>query len=1020
MSRHLLLLASSRRTRKWLIAVLLSTGAWVALSSGATGETGKDLPRFESEVLPVFQANCLVCHGDGQRQKGLDLRSRDSVLKGGDSGPAIVPGSANESLLVQKVSSGAMPVGGKKLADADIERIRRWIDAGALKQGEEPASVKKLPPIQLTDREILTAILHVKCLVCHGKRDTQGGLDMRTRASLLKGGQSGPAIVLGKPDESLVVRRIADGHPSPELQNEYFVRPVTSNEVEKLRHWIAGGAPVEVDEVLRVGDGPDALVRDEDRKFWSFQPPKRSIVPKVRNRERVRSAVDAFLLDKLEAKGLSFPGDTEPLTLLRRATFDLTGMPPAPEEVVAFLQDTKPGAYERMVDRLLASPHYGERWARFWLDAAGYADSEGGGGDSIRPQAYRYRDYVIRSLNADKPYDRFLLEQIAGDELFDYKAVKEPTAEQLDNLVATGFLRMTPDRTHEHDANFVPTRLETIADVVEMVGSTVMGLTLGCARCHDHKFDPIPQRDYYRFSAILRSAYDPYDWLIPNKLVGGNQKREPAHRELSCVPEKERQEAEAFNAPIQAEIKRLESSLKQLSKPLEAKLVDENLSRLPEQLKTEVRQAFEKPAEKRSTLEKYLVEKFRTSVEVTQKDLEERFKEFREPAEKLAKAITQAKNRLRPQPGIRALFDMGGEAMPTRLLRRGDPFNPGPRVEAGVPSVLREGVAAYKVVAPSWTTNSSGYRLALARWLVQPSHPLTARVIVNRIWQHHFADGIVATVENFGRTGTAPTHPELLDWLATEFVRGGWSLKTLHRLIMTSTAYRQSSHLDPAASAAQRDPDNGLLSRFPMRRMDADQLRDSILKVSGRLDPTPFGPPEGVEVTAEGEVLSKSVPAACGGGVCLVPAVQSAVRRSVYTLLRRETPVTLLEVFDAPQLQPNCLKRGQSTVATQALQLFNGEAMRESARYFAGRIIDVAGSDVGKHIERTYLAALSRPPAPAELSAGRDAVQALTGQWLDQLQKEVPTEPRQSKAQWLGLASFCQVILNSPDFVYID
>ena len=414
-------------------------------------------------------------------------------------------------------------------------------------------------------------ILHVKCLVCHGKQDTEGGLDMRTRASLLKGGKSGPAIILGKPEESLLIKRIADGHPTPEMQNEYFVRPVTSDEVEKLSEWIAAGAPPELDEVLRVGDGPDPLLREEDRKFWSFQPPKRGEVPKVRNQNLVRTPIDAFLLEKLEAKGLSFSPEAEPLTLLRRAYFDLIGLPPEPEAVQAYLEDQNPGAYERMIDRLLASPQYGERWARFWLDAAGYADSEGGGGDSIRPHAYRYRDYVIRSLNADKPYDQFLLEQIAGDELLDYKAIHEPTPVQLDYLVATGFLRMTPDRTHEHDANFVPTRLETVADSVEMLSSSVMGLTMGCARCHSHKFDPIPQRDYYRFSAILRTAYDPYDWLIPNKLLGGNQKREPPERYLMTVPEKERREVEAYNAPIQAEIAKLEHSLKELARPWEEK-----------------------------------------------------------------------------------------------------------------------------------------------------------------------------------------------------------------------------------------------------------------------------------------------------------------------------------------------------------------------------------------------------------------------------------------------------------------
>ena len=1002
------------------IAIFLTLGTLFSLNSPAAEQTVDSLPRFESEIFPIFQANCLPCHGSAQGQKGLDLTTRDSVLKGGESGPSILPGLPSQSLLFHKVSSGAMPPVGNKLSLTDIEMIRRWIEAGALKVGEDPVIAgKSLQNKSLTEREILVTILYVKCLVCHGKQNSEGGLDMRTRASLLKGGKSGPAIILGKPEESLLLKRIADGHPTPEMQNEYFVRPVTSDETEKISEWIAAGAPPETDELLHIGDGVDPLVREDDRQFWAFQSPKRSEPPKVKNQVRVRTPIDAFLLDKLEANGLSFSPEAEPLTLLRRAYFDLIGLPPDPAEVQAYLEDQRPGAYERLIERLLSSPQYGERWARFWLEAAGYADSEGGGGDTIRPHAYRYRDYVIRSLNADKPYDQFLLEQIAGDELFDYKVVKEPTQTQLDCLTATGFLRMTPDRTHEHDANFVPTRLETVADLVEMLSSSVMGLTMGCARCHSHKFDPIPQRDYYRFSAILRTAYDPYDWLIPNKLVGGNQKRQPPERYLISVPEKERRDVEAYNAPIQSEISKLEHSLKELGRPWEQKLFDENLTRVPDEVRADVRKAFETPKERRTVFQNDLVEKFKPSVEVTQQDLKERFKSFKEQSEKLNKSIEQAKNRLRPQPQIRALFDMGGEPTPTRILLRGDPANPGQRVEAGVPSVLREGISPYQVITPTWTTGTSGYRLALARWLIQPNHPLTSRVIVNRIWQQHFGNGIVATPENFGHLGAKPTHPELLDWLATEFVQQKWSIKTLHKLIMTSSVYRQSSRFD-SVTLSEKDPDNALLSRFPIRRMDGDEIRDSILKVSGRLDLTPFGPPEGVEVTGEGEVLSKASPTACGGSVCLVPAVRSEVRRSIYTLVRRETPLTILEVFDAPQLQPNCLKRGYSTVATQALQLLNGNLIRKSAHYFAGRTIDWASANVEKQVERVYWVALSRPPAHQELELGVEAVQNLTQQWLELLQKETPAEPRETKAQWLGLASFCHIILNSPDFIYID
>ena len=988
---------------------LFAIGVLFGSLSWAQGERSEKFPPFEADILPIFQANCLVCHGENLRQNGLDLRTRDSVLRGGETGPAIVPGSAARSLLLEKVSSGVMPVGEKKLTAQEIETIRSWIDAGGPKQGENPEALKEqLNAKQVTEREIMVTILHVKCIVCHGKQIQEGGLDLRTRAGLLKGGKSGPAIVPGKPEESLLVRRIAAREmPPPEWQFSYFVRDVSSKELEKLRQWIAAGAPPDAGDVAEVGSGPDSVVSDEDRKFWSFRPPERPRVPTVRNQQLVRSPIDAFLLKKLEAKGLSLSPEADRLTLMRRAYFDLTGLPPDPEEVEAYQKDSSPNAYKRLIDRLLESPHYGERWGRHWLDAAGYADSEGGaGGDLVRPHAYRYRDYVIRSLNADKPYDQFLLEQIAGDELFDYKAATDLTAEQLGYLVATGFLRMTIDPTHSHDVNFVPDRLDTVTAQVEMLSSTVMGLTMGCARCHSHKFDPLPQRDYYRFSAILRTAYDPYDWLIPQKLTGTTFERKPygPERLLAMVPERERQEVEAHNAPIQGEIDRLERALDETAKPLRTKLFEERLVQLPEAVREDVRTAFETPEEKRELLETYLVEKFRPSVEVKQTDLEQRFEDFKEQAEKTKKAIEEAKKKLKPEPKIRALFDMGGVPTPVYVLRRGNPLDPGPRVEPGAPSVLRDGIAAYKVVKPPWTTDTSGRRLALARWLVQPNHPLTARVVVNRIWQHYFGAGLVATPGNFGHTGARPSHPELLDWLATEFVRQKWSMKAMHQLILTSAAYRQSSSFDPAAHEA--DADNVLLSRVPMRRMDGESLRDSILKLAGRLDPGRFGPPGEVEVTPEGEVLSKGS--------------RAGFRRSIYMRQRRSEALTLLEVFDAPQLDPNCLKRGYSTVPTQALQLMNSEMVRENARYFAGRVMDVVGEDVGKQVDRVYLAALARWPSPKENKLGVQALRDLTRYWLEHLEEQEPAEPKRARARWLALSSFCHEILNSPDFIYID
>ena len=495
-----------------------------------------------------------------------------------------------------------MPPGPEKVPLRQIEIIRRWIDAGLTSKQGSGGLAKGV-----SEREVMLNILHVRCLVCHGRHKQEGGLDVSTRETLLKGGKSGPAIIPGKPDESPLVRQIESGAMPPlALQRGYAVRPATSDELEKIRLWIKSGATADADEKLEVGPGDDPLVSKQDRQFWSFRPPKKPDVPVVRQDQLVRNPIDAFLLKKLEEKGLSFAQPADRLVLLRRAYFDLTGLQPGPEEARAYLSDQRPDAYETMLDRLLASPQYGERWARYWLDAAGYSDSEGSNNsDSIRPDAWRYRDYVIRSLNQDKPYDRFLLEQIAGDELFDYKASRSLRPEQIDQLVATGFLRTVSDGTYDVTQNFVPNRLNVLADQIEAFSSSVMGLTMGCARCHNHKYDPIPQRDYYRLSAIFRTAYDPYDWLIPNKNVDDEVgKIDWRQRYLMGIPEVEGREIESQNAPYAKQIKQLEESLEQLAGSYRQKLLSEELAKYPEGLRQDVKLALDvRPAKRSRTAE---------------------------------------------------------------------------------------------------------------------------------------------------------------------------------------------------------------------------------------------------------------------------------------------------------------------------------------------------------------------------------------------------------------------------------
>ena len=707
----------------------------------------------------------------------------------------------------------------------------------------------------------------------------------------------------------------------------------------------------------------------------------------------VRNPIDAFLLEKLEAKGLGYSAEAGRLTLMRRAYLDLIGLPPTPAEIEAYQNDHAPDAYERLVDRLLASPHYGERWGQHWLDMAGYADSEGfGQDDGIRPYAWRYRDYVIRSLNADKPYAQFLTEQLAGDELSeDWKKLKGTAPQDvIDRLAATGFLRTVPDPTNSNERGLIAERMNIVADEVEVLSSSVMGLTVGCARCHNHKYDPIPQRDHYRLSAILQAAYNPYEWKTPSQ------------RELPLALAAERKAVEAENAPVQAELKKIQAQIDLVVQPFRQQAVTERLATLPAGVRDDLRAALDSAPEKRSELQKYLVEKFKTTVEISARELEKSSPELRARTQKLRAELAAERDKLKPEPHVRVLTD-NAEPSVSYLLRRGDPVNYGEAVEAGVPGVLQNALLQpYRPVAPF--PGASGRRLALARWLTQPGHPLTSRVMVNQRWMRHFGRGIVASVSNFGHSGVPPSHPELLDWLATEFVRQGWSIKAMHRLMMTSQAYRQASVVDSAMLAA--DPENVLLTRMSLHRMDAETLYDSMLTAAGRLDPAMFGSPVEVDIRPDKEVTVKGT--------------HAGFRRSIYVLHRRQTPVSLLDAFDQPAMTPNCTERRRSNVATQALHMMNGSITWELARYMAGRVIDEAESDRSRQVELVYLRAYGRKPDANEARLGTQAIDAFRQQWPARLASDGGDAPRAASANWLALANYCHTILNTAEFSFID
>ncbi len=957
---------------------------------------------FEPDVQPILKENCLACHDANSPQAGLSLASRDDILKGGKSGAAVVPGKPLESLLLQMVSSGKMPLGGKPLSPEQMLAIRRWIEGGALREGETGSA-----KLTATEQDV-QGILSAKCWVCHGRVTRQAGLDLRSRDSLLKGGKSGAVIVPGNPDESLIIRRVtAQQMPPPELQEQFSVRGLTTDELDKVRSWIARGAPASTEQQIDVAADSDPIVKAKDREFWSFRAPERPEVPAVRNQQAARNPIDRFLLEKLNAKGLNFAPEASRRVLIRRAYLDLIGLPPSPQDLARLLSDTRPDAYERMIDELLASPRYGERWARYWLDAVGYSDSEGGTNlDALRPHAWRYRDYVIRSLNSGKPYDRFLTEQIAGDELFDYSEAGDYTPEEIDLLAATGFWRMGPDSTYSTEQNFIPERMDVIASQIEILGGSVLGLSVGCARCHDHKYDPIPQRDYYRMVAILTPAYDPYAWRMPNLNCGGVGAKcdDNTTRYLALKVSADQQAVDAHNAPIRARIEAAKKELDETAAPYRKTLLDERLKQIPSAARVPVQQALDTPEAERSAAQKELLLKHDAVVGIKARDIEEAFPEYKKEKEPLDKQIADETAKLKESPKIRALFDLGPEPPPTRILLRGEATHPGSLVAPGVLSVVSAGILPYQVEPPGFATKTTGRRLALARWLTQANHPLTARVMVNRLWQQHFGNGLVLTSGNFGRMGAVPSNQKLLDWLATEFVRQNWDIKAMHRLIMTSAAYRQTSK--SSVRARELDIDNVLLSRFPLRRMDGDALRDSILKVAGRLDETPFGPPVPLKVMPDNETVTESGRA---GG-----------RRSIYLTVRRTRPVSLLETFDAPFLNPNCVKRAESTVPSQALELLNNDLVRESSRYMAGRIVDGAGEDTKAQIERLYLLTLSREPSGDEWKQAQSTLESMAEEWKRWLGENLPAEPIRRKAQWLALATLCHTLLNSAEFLYVN
>jgi hypothetical protein len=717
----------------------------------------------------------------------------------------------------------------------------------------------------------------------------------------------------------------------------------------------------------------------------AFRPVVRPKAPDVRG--PARTAVDRFILAALEARQLTLNPEADRPTLVRRVCFDLTGLPPTAAEVEAFVADRSPGAYEAMVDRYLAAPAYGERWGKFWLDAAGYADSNGYfNADSDRPLAWRYRDYVVRAFNADTPYDRFVREQLAGDELAGYAPGGDVTPAMVEPLTATHFLRNAPDGTGESDGNPDEVRTDRFTVLegnVQNLMNCLLGLTVQCARCHDHKFEPVSQMEYYGLQAILFPVYNPGRWAKPNERV------------VAVGTRAELAERARRNALIDRQVKAARDGLAAFADPLREQLLDDRLKDLPAAARAEVVDAVKAAKDKRSPAQQALLKAHAKAVDVGDDALAKRFPEYAALRDRVKQTVAEReKDRPPPADALAAFVETDPNPPAHHLLKRGLHAQPGDESPPGVPAALATPGNPFRVEARPAGRVSSGRRTAFAGWVTSPENPLFARVMVNRIWQHHFGTGLVATPDNLGASGARPSHPDLLDHLAAEFVAAGWSVKAVHRLILRSAVYRQSSAPRPALAAA--DPDNRLLARFPLRRLDAEAVRDAMLHVAGQLDTRAGGPYVPSRRTPEGTVeVAETAP--------------GARRRSLYLQQRRTQVVTFLQLFDAPAITTTCGQRSPSTVPLQSLALLNSEFARARARGFAARLAREAGDDPARRLALAFQLACGRPPGPDERAACETFLARQRGVYAGAA--DGPTRT------W---ADLCQMILASNAFLYVE
>jgi len=837
----------------------------IALSLIAVPAFAQRAPLFKSEIMPVLEKNCVMCHGDKQKMAGLDLSSFSGMMAGSSSGPVIAPGKPERSMLWKMIENDQMPQGGK-LTAGEKQLIHAYIE-----QGRFPATEESEAAIQAREAAKIT---------------------------------------------------------------------------QKSGEW------------------------------WAFRKPVKAAVPEVKNKDQARTAIDAFILAKLEQKGWKMEPEADRVTLIRRAYLDLTGLPPTPAEVKAFVDDKSPKAWESLIDGLLASPHYGEQWGRHWLDVAGYSDSRGDAGDTDREVSWKYRDYVVNAFNKNKPIDLFLIEQMAGDQLVNYKPGSRPTPDQIEPLTATGFLRTTADITDNQSIYEVDKYFDAQQKAMETSLSATMGITIGCARCHDHKFDPLLQRDYYKLMSVYQAVWDPENW------VAGS---------LNFGPWPSRMVLDMDDATRGSWIKDVTSS--------DAKAIrrmDDLLEATYQKYRAELKAGHELTPELRAQMRKDLEADPDLEVDrnvqkdfITDQEMEKRFPELAKWKDEVQLLRYNRRNKSKSGANfIEAAWDVSKTPSPTYILQRGNYLSPGAEVQPGIPMVLDNPENPLKFPDPKdhpdW--NGTNRRLTLAKWMVSPENPLVPRVFVNRAWQWHFGEGIVRSVDDFGTQGAPPTHQELLDYLTVSFEQHNWDLKWLTKEIMMSQAYRQASTEVPQYMMA--DPSDKLLWRKAPVRLEAETIRDSMLQVSGLLNDKMFGKQEPIKRGPDGQWLEDDKKGSGNG------------RRSLYLAQTRTRSVAFLHVFDCPDMtSDNQAQRFRASLPTQSLALLNNPLVFRTTKALTQQVLERTNSNYDDAVKLAFDEAYNRPPSAKEMEIAKSSIAA-------------EPDPKE------GLRLFIQAMFGANDFLY--